>query len=77
MRLATLRTPGGSYISTIITLKPGDLIATGTPGGVGHARKPPRYLAPGARVQTIIDGIGTLDNPCVAVDVRGRHAGPA
>jgi acylpyruvate hydrolase len=66
-----------SYISTIITLKPGDLIATGTPGGVGHARKPPRYLAPGARVQTIIDGIGTLDNHCVAVDARGRHAGPA
>ena len=32
------------YISTIITLVPGDLIATGTPGGVGHARKPPRYL---------------------------------
>jgi acylpyruvate hydrolase len=33
------------YISTIMTLRPGDLIATGTPGGVGHARKPPRYLA--------------------------------
>jgi 2-keto-4-pentenoate hydratase/2-oxohepta-3-ene-1,7-dioic acid hydratase in catechol pathway len=31
------------YISTIVTLQPGDLIATGTPGGVGHARKPPRY----------------------------------
>jgi acylpyruvate hydrolase len=66
-----------SYISTIITLKPGDLIATGTPGGVGHARKPPRYLAPGARVQTIVDGIGTLDNRCVAVDVREHHASPA
>lgn len=66
-----------SYISQVITLQPGDIIATGTPGGVGHARKPPRYLAPGARVQTIIDGIGALDNTCVAVDVRGRHAVPA
>ena len=32
------------YLSTILTLNPGDIIATGTPGGVGHARKPPRYL---------------------------------
>lgn len=64
-----------SYVSTVITLQPGDIIATGTPGGVGHARKPPRYLHPGARVQTVIDGIGTLDNVCVAVDSRGRRAG--
>ncbi len=35
-----------SYVSIIITLQPGDIIATGTPGGVGHARKPPRYMAP-------------------------------
>ena len=32
------------YVSTMVRLNPGDLIATGTPGGVGHARKPPRYL---------------------------------
>lgn len=63
-----------SYVSTMITLRPGDIIATGTPGGVGHARKPPRYLAPGSRVQTSIDGIGTLDNTCVAVDRRGDRA---
>lgn len=50
------------YVSTMFTLKPGDLIATGTPGGVGHARKPPRYLYPGARLVTEISGIGRLDN---------------
>jgi acylpyruvate hydrolase len=50
------------YISTIITLWPGDVIATGTPGGVGHARKPPRYLADGTLVVTEIGGIGRLRN---------------
>ena len=62
-----------SYISQIITLQPGDLIATGTPGGVGHARKPARYLAPGSVVETSIDGIGTLTNTAVAVDAGGRR----
>ena len=57
MRLATIR-----YISTIITLRPGDIIATGTPGGVGHARKPPRYLADGALLVTEIGRIGRLVN---------------
>jgi acylpyruvate hydrolase len=50
------------YISTILTLRPGDVIATGTTGGVGHARKPPRYLSGGSRVVTEISGIGRLDN---------------
>jgi acylpyruvate hydrolase len=50
------------YISTIITLRPGDVIATGTPGGVGHARKPPRYLTDGALLSTEIGGIGRLHN---------------
>ena len=50
------------YISTIITLRPGDVIATGTPGGVGHARKPPRYLADGELLVTEIGGIGRLAN---------------
>jgi acylpyruvate hydrolase len=54
-----------AYISRIITLEPGDLIATGTPGGVGHARKPPRYLAAGARMVTRIEHIGTLRNTLV------------
>jgi acylpyruvate hydrolase len=50
------------YISTILTLQPGDVIATGTPGGVGHARKPARYLSDGNVLVTQIEGIGTLTN---------------
>lgn len=56
-----------SYISKIITLRPGDVIATGTPGGVGHARKPPRYLTDGSVLTTRITGIGELVNTA-----RGR-----
>lgn len=52
------------YISTILTLAPGDIIATGTPGGVGHARKPPVYLRDGQIVTTTIDGIGECRNVC-------------
>lgn len=55
-----------SYISTILTLQPGDVIALGTPGGVGHARKPPRYLKPGSIVTTSIRGLGECRNTCVA-----------
>jgi acylpyruvate hydrolase len=50
------------YISTVVTLRPGDIIATGTPGGVGHAQKPPRYLGEGSRLVTEISGIGRLEN---------------
>jgi acylpyruvate hydrolase len=52
------------YISTIITLNPGDIIATGTPGGVGHARTPAVYLGDGDVVTTTIDGVGECRNPC-------------
>jgi acylpyruvate hydrolase len=52
------------YLSEIITLNPGDIIATGTPGGVGHARKPPVYLTDGAVLVTSIDGVGELRNTC-------------
>lgn len=54
-----------AYISQIFTLDPGDLVSTGTPGGVGHARTPPRYLADGSVVTTSIEGIGTLSNRVV------------
>jgi acylpyruvate hydrolase len=43
-------------------LVPGDIIATGTPGGVGHARKPPRYLTEGSRLATRIEGLGEQRN---------------
>lgn len=52
------------YLSTILTLNPGDVIATGTPGGVGHGRTPPRYLADGATLVTAIHGVGELRNVC-------------
>ncbi|MDT0548405.1 MULTISPECIES: fumarylacetoacetate hydrolase family protein [Streptomyces] len=52
-----------AYVSTIVTLDPGDLIATGTTGGVGHARKPPRCLRDGRRLVTRIEGIGELVTP--------------
>jgi acylpyruvate hydrolase len=57
------------YLSTVLTLNPGDVIATGTPGGVGHGRKPPRYLTDGAVVVTAIAGIGELRNTCRAEPV--------
>jgi acylpyruvate hydrolase len=55
-----------AYASQAITLKPGDLIATGTPGGVGNARKPPVYLQPGNVLRTFIEGLGECVNQCVA-----------
>jgi acylpyruvate hydrolase len=55
-----------SYISHIVTLQPGDVIASGTPGGVGHARKPARYLRPGSTLETAVDGIGVLRNRVIA-----------
>jgi 2-keto-4-pentenoate hydratase/2-oxohepta-3-ene-1,7-dioic acid hydratase in catechol pathway len=51
-----------SFISEVMTLEPGDIIATGTPGGVGFARKPPVWLRPGDVVEVEIEGIGILRN---------------
>ncbi|UZJ26821.1 fumarylacetoacetate hydrolase family protein (plasmid) [Rhodococcus antarcticus] len=59
-----------TYISSVLTLNPGDIIATGTPGGVGHARKPPRYLSDGASLVTEIAGLGRLVNVVRAVAAR-------
>lgn len=50
-------------LSATMTLAPGDVIATGTPAGVGIGFEPPRYLRPGDRVAVTIEGIGTLENP--------------
>ena len=53
-----------SYCSMAFTLEPGDIVATGTPSGVGVFRKPPRFLADGDRVAVAIEGIGVLENVC-------------
>jgi 2-keto-4-pentenoate hydratase/2-oxohepta-3-ene-1,7-dioic acid hydratase in catechol pathway len=52
-----------AYASHIMTLRPGDVIATGTPPGVGSARKPPVYLKHGDTVSCTYEGVGTLTNP--------------
>jgi 2-keto-4-pentenoate hydratase/2-oxohepta-3-ene-1,7-dioic acid hydratase in catechol pathway len=55
-----------AYLSRFCTLEPGDLIFTGTPAGVGSVRTPRRYLQAGEVIRTTIEGIGTLENACVA-----------
>jgi 2-keto-4-pentenoate hydratase/2-oxohepta-3-ene-1,7-dioic acid hydratase in catechol pathway len=54
------------YLSQVVTLEPGDLIFTGTPPGVGIARKPPVLLKPGDVAEVEVEKIGVLRNPCVA-----------
>jgi 2-keto-4-pentenoate hydratase/2-oxohepta-3-ene-1,7-dioic acid hydratase in catechol pathway len=54
-----------AYCSAAFTLEPGDVIATGTPGGVGFFREPPRFLSDGDRVSVEIERIGRLENVCV------------
>jgi acylpyruvate hydrolase len=61
------------YISTILTLAPGDVIATGTMGGVGHARTPPRYLKSGETLVARIEGIGETVNPVGRALAGGRR----
>lgn len=60
-----------SYVSQIVTLNPGDVIATGTPGGVGHARKPPRYLTDGSTLTTAVAGIGSITSTVVVEPAAG------
>ncbi len=55
-----------AYLTSVMTLEPGDVIATGTPAGVGAARNPPRWLVPGDVVRVEISGLGALENPVVA-----------
>ena len=56
------------HLTKVVTLKPGDLIFTGTPPGVGAARTPPLFLKPGDRCSVEIEGIGMLTNDCKAED---------
>jgi acylpyruvate hydrolase len=53
------------YISHIVTLQPGDVIITGTTGGVGHARKPATYIQDGDTVEVVVDGIGSVKNKTI------------
>jgi acylpyruvate hydrolase len=55
-----------SYISSLATLEPGDVILTGTPAGIGCNRNPQVFLQPGDQISIQIDGIGTLTNPVIA-----------
>lgn len=55
-----------AYVSSHLTLEPGDVISTGTPPGVGFARKPPVFLKPGDVVEVEVDGLGLLRNPVAA-----------
>jgi 2-keto-4-pentenoate hydratase/2-oxohepta-3-ene-1,7-dioic acid hydratase in catechol pathway len=55
-----------AYITRTITLEPGDLIATGTPAGVGAFRKPPVFMQPGDEITIEIEGLGSLTNPVSA-----------
>ena len=56
-----------SFLSGVMTLEPGDLIATGTPSGVAMGYTPPRWLRPGDVIEITIEGIGTIRNPVVGV----------
>ncbi len=64
-----------SFLSETITLEPGDVIATGTPAGVGFARKPPVFLKDGDKMEVEIEGLGILNSPVVApVEAVGSSA---
>jgi 2-keto-4-pentenoate hydratase/2-oxohepta-3-ene-1,7-dioic acid hydratase in catechol pathway len=55
-----------AYLSSVFRLEPGDVVATGTPSGVGFSRKPPRWLRPGDEVVVRVEGLGELRNRVVA-----------
>ena len=64
-----------AHISQTVTLLPGDLVATGTPSGVGYARNPPRLLVPGDCVEVEIERLGKVRSTIVAPDFRSVQAG--
>ena len=59
-----------STVSQFTTLNSGDIILTGTPGGVGHRREPPVYLQPGDTVRVEVEGVGALENRVEAEDAQ-------
>jgi 2-keto-4-pentenoate hydratase/2-oxohepta-3-ene-1,7-dioic acid hydratase in catechol pathway len=62
------------HLSTAFTLEPGDVVSTGTPGGVGLGMKPPRWLAAGDVVRVEIERIGQIENPVIPEPADSRHA---
>jgi acylpyruvate hydrolase len=64
------------FLSSFTTLRPGDVIATGTPGGVGFARRPPVWLQPGDVLEVKVEGVGRIENRVVAEDGDRSTAWP-
>jgi 2-keto-4-pentenoate hydratase/2-oxohepta-3-ene-1,7-dioic acid hydratase in catechol pathway len=64
------------FLSSFTTLRPGDVIATGTPGGVGFARQPPVWLQEGDMLEITIEGVGRIANLVVAEDLDGNAEWP-
>jgi acylpyruvate hydrolase len=64
-----------AYLSSIMTLEPGDLIFLGTPSGVGNGRRPPEYLTAGMTMRTEIEHIGVLENHCVDATAPATASG--
>jgi acylpyruvate hydrolase len=62
-----------SYVSSLATLEPGDMILTGTPAGIGCNQKPQVFLRAGDRISVRIEGVGTLTNPVAAEDGHSQH----
>ena len=60
------------WLSSIITLEPGDILSTGTPAGIGTFREPPAFLQPGDTVTVSASGIGSITNPVIAGTARTR-----
>ncbi len=64
------------FLSSFTTLRPGDVIATGTPAGVGFARQPPVWLRPGDVLEVVVEGVGRIESRVVGDDTEGAMAWP-
>ncbi len=65
-----------AYLTTVMTLEPGDILATGTPSGVGMGRTPPRWLVPGQSVRVAIEGLGHIENRVIEEPVASKLHNP-